>query len=98
MYIEETNKSDYVILRGHIKDNDKEEEIFIDESMRERLGKLKTGSLHYTFHFERADVCGKIKFAWFASGPAYQVSVRIAIILGAISIVFGVISIGLSLR
>lgn len=95
IFVEETKRGTYAILRGHpdylkYKYEWDENHIIFDETLRERLNLKEKEEYSFCF-FEACWVC-RIKWAWDASDPAYKIATRIAITLGSISVLLGVIS------
>jgi hypothetical protein len=85
-----TSKCTYAILRGNDDGIDKEKTILIDESLRDKLG-VELGK-EYKFIFEKTSRWwGWWRWAWSATDPGYQISIRIAMISIGISIILGLL-------
>ncbi len=92
-----SHKSAYVLLRG--KGNETEAAIWLDERTRNRLG--VTAGEQQEFEFRPVRLWGQTCWAWDASDPSYRVSARLAVLsllLGAVGLLLGVLSIWLTLR
>ena len=92
IFVKETHKNIYAILRGHsVSDQDKGD-IFIDEALRENLD-IEEGQ-DYLFEFKEASrLWGWWRWAWNASDPSYQISIRVAVVLGTLSVILGLVAI-----
>ena len=89
-----TNKSINAILKG-TEENDKERNIYLDESLREKLGVECNKEYDFVFE-ENNNWCGQLRLTWNATDPGYRISIRIAIVafaFGVISILIGLIGI-----
>ncbi|HBT80745.1 MAG: hypothetical protein UT43_C0046G0004 [Parcubacteria group bacterium GW2011_GWC1_39_29] len=77
VWVLETGRWVYAILRGNEQYKNKETVILIDEYLRERLGIEKNNK--YAFTFQRVWFLDWLQWAWSATNPGYRISMRIAI-------------------
>ncbi|SRR3989338_4138341 len=90
VFVKETGKNTYAILRGHLDIGQNEGDICIDEALREKLNVKVNENQEYSLEFKEASRWwGWWCWAWNASDPAYQISIRIAVVLGILSIILG---------
>ena len=90
-------KSTYALLRG--KGDVTEAAIWLDERTRNHLG-IAIGD-EREFEFQPVGMRGQTRWAWNASDPSYRVSARLAVlslVLGALGLILGLLSIWLSVR
>lgn len=93
MRLKSNKKWIYSILRGMNEKNSFGSSILIDDALREKLG-IKLGR-EYEFVFKKIGWWSWWRWAWDATDPGYQISLRIALIsliLGGAGLIFGVIS------
>ena len=88
VFVGRTNKSTHAILRGHLSEEEDKQNICIDETLREKLTVAVSKSYEFEFR-EASRWWGWWRWAWNASDPAYQISTRIAVVLGFFSIILG---------
>jgi hypothetical protein len=81
--------SAFLFVRGY---HGKSEPIIVIDERTRNLLKLDVDQ-YAEFEFDPCDGCGELRWAWNASEPAYRISVRLAIL----SVVLGIIAIGIAL-
>ena len=90
-------RSAYALARG-LADST-ERSIQLDERIRNQLG-IKIGN-EYDFLLQEVGLCGRLCWACRASDPAYRLAAHLAltsVILGAIGLILGILSLALALR
>jgi len=87
--VRSTRGSTFLFVRGY---QDLDEPVILMDERTRNLLKVSLGELA-DLEFTKCDACGELKWAWNASEPAYRIAVR----LGILSILLGMIGVGIAI-